>query len=107
MRSGGLRERVEIQNASVTQDALGYPGESWSTVATVWGEFNEERGSEILQNNRPVNFRRGLLFIRYRDDVTPKTRVVLRGITWQVETIRVLDAKRRREGLELLVRAND
>lgn len=107
MRSGGLRDRVTLLKKSTTPDSLGYPVESWAILADVWGELREEKGSEILQNDRPIAFKRAILFIRYRPDVTVQNKVTVGGTTYEIESIRTLETNRRTEGLELVVRAND
>lgn len=107
MRSGGLRDRVTILKMTTSADSMGYETESWSTVATVWGELREDKGSESFTNDRPIAFRRGSVFLRYRSDITPKHKLKIDGITWEIEGVRTIDAKRRTEGLEVTVRAND
>lgn len=107
MRTGGLRDRVKILKRTVVVDQLGHPVESWGTIGEVWGELKEEKGSEVLQNDRPVAFKRALVFIRYHADVTVQNRLTVRGNIYEIESIRTLENNRRAEGLELVVRAND
>lgn len=107
MRSGGLNRRILIQKRRTTADSIGYPVEEWVDVAEVWGELQEEKGTEVLRNDRPVSFRRAVLFLRYRADITAKNRVKIDGIAWEIETFRTLDGNRRKEGLELTIRTND
>lgn len=107
MRSGGLRHRITIQQLTVVPDAIGYEAETWATVAEVWGELKEDKGTERLQNDRPISFRSGVVFMRYRSDITPKSRLRIDGIIWQIESVRTLQNSRRNEGLEITVRAND
>jgi SPP1 family predicted phage head-tail adaptor len=105
---------VIIEKKTLVQDALGFPTETWTTVATVWGELKEDKGKEILQNGadagangRIVAFRRGLVYLRYRSDITSQHRLRVSGATWEIESLRKLENNRRTEGLELVVRAND
>jgi SPP1 family predicted phage head-tail adaptor len=107
MISGLLKDKVTILTAKTTADALGYQVETWISVGTVWGNLVEEKGKEILQNDRPVSFRRALLFIRYRKDVGVQNRMKINGTTWEVESCRVMENCRRTGGLELVLRAND
>jgi SPP1 family predicted phage head-tail adaptor len=107
MRSGDLKDRVSILKKSTSPDSMGYEVETWTTTADVWGELRQEKGSEILQNDRPIAFRRAIVFIRYRADVSVQNRVKVRGTTYEIESIRTLEAGRRNEGLELVVRSND
>lgn len=107
MRSGGLNKKIKIQRKSTTTDSIGYPSETWKDIAEVWGELREEKGSEVLQNDRPISFRQAIVFLRYRSDVNVQDRIVVKGITWHVESLRTVEVNRRNEGLELVVRTND
>ena len=107
MISGRLRDRVTIEKKATQVDSLGFPAETWSKVADVWGTFVEEKGSEALKNDRPISFRRATVYIRYRAGVTVQHRLKVRGATWEIENIRTLDLSRRMDGLELSVRTND
>jgi len=107
MRSGGLRNRVAILKMSVSPDSTGYEVETWATVANVWGQLVEDRGSESLKNDRPVSFRRGSVYLRYRSDLTPKHKLKIGGVTWDIESVRTIENRSRTEGLEVVVRSND
>jgi SPP1 family predicted phage head-tail adaptor len=107
MRSGGLRDRVTILKLSVAADATGYEVETWTTVAEVWGQLVEDKGSESLQNDRPIAFRRGSVYLRYRTDLTPKHKLKIRSVTWDIESVRTIENRSRTEGLEVVVRSND
>lgn len=107
MRSGGLKDKVSILKLEVVADSLGYEVETWTTVATVWGELKEDRGNENLRNDRPIAFRSGSVFLRYRDDLTPKHKLKIGTVTWDIESVRTIENGRRREGVEITVRSND
>lgn len=107
MISGRLRDRVEIWRFTSEADDIGYPVETWKKIADVWGTFQQERGSEVLKNDRPMDQKSALLFIRYRSDVNSKDRIKVRGTTWEVEAVREIENMRRREGLELILRLNE
>lgn len=107
MKSGGLRHRVSVLKLTVSPDTTGYEVETWSTVATVWGELKEDNGSEDLRNDRPIAFRRGSVYLRYRNDLTPKHKLRIGTVTWDIESVRTIESNRRREGLEITVRSHD
>lgn len=107
MISGLLRDRVTILTVTTVADSMGYETETWTSVGEVWGNLVEEKGKEILKNDRPISMRRALLFLRYRPDVTVKNRVKIGATTWEIESVRVMENCRRTGGLELVVRAND
>lgn len=46
--AGELRHRIEIQTSTVTQDSVGQPVYSWSTVATVWAAIRPMSGQELI-----------------------------------------------------------
>ena len=46
---GLLRHRVEIQQATRTQDSYGDAIETWSTIATVWASVEPISGRELWQ----------------------------------------------------------
>jgi len=107
MRSGKLRERLVIQQKTVAQNDIGYPSETWTTLATVWADVRAEKGSETLKAGRDTATEYATVFIRYRNDVTAQNRAVYRSKTWDIENVRVVQNMRRNEGLELVMRAHD
>lgn len=46
---GKLRQRVELQSATASQDGFGEPTKSWSTAATVWAAVEDLQGREFLE----------------------------------------------------------
>jgi head-tail adaptor len=46
LRSGSLRQRIEIQSASEAQDAYGAVSFSWSTDNTRWGSIQQLSADE-------------------------------------------------------------
>jgi len=104
MISGRLSDRVEIWGFVTEPDEIGYPVETWKKMAEVWGTLTEERGSEILKNDRPMEIKSAQLFIRYRSDVTVKNKIKTGGILWDIENVREVSNSRRKEGLDLVLR---
>ena len=107
MRSGGLKDRVSIQKLTTEPDSMGYEVEAWVTVATTWGQLIEDKGNEGLRNDRPIAFRSGSVYLRYRNDITPKHRLQIGNTLWEIESVRTIENGRRREGLEITVRSNE
>lgn len=81
MAIGQMRARVTIQNRTVVRDALGAARESWADVATVWAEVVPVSGQERLVSSADVPLATAThrVMIRYRDDVTPLSRLVWAG----------------------------
>lgn len=46
MQAGRLRERLAIQGYAVVADGMGGETQSWSTLATVWGQVRMVAGLE-------------------------------------------------------------
>lgn len=46
MRAGRIRHKVTFQRATVTQNTLGEPVRTWSTLATVWASLEPTGGKE-------------------------------------------------------------
>ena len=70
-----LKQRVTIEQQSLTPDGLGGATRSWSTLATVWAEVVPMSGREALFAFRlesPVTHR---VTMRYRADVKADMRL--------------------------------
>lgn len=78
------RERVTIQHLTTTKDEYGEPQESWSDVARVKASVTPESGREVIRGERVDAVQRYLVTIRYRDDVSPRDRLVWQGRTLEI-----------------------
>lgn len=85
---GKLDRRITLQNPSSSKDAFGEAVRTYSTLATVWamieyrGVPKEDEESEKLTSSNKVRFT-----IRYRSDVTAKTKVSYDSKTYEVEGV--------------------
>ena len=84
MKAGQLRARVQIQQQSATQDAVGQLVNTWTTVATVWADIRHRRGLEVIKSDMQMSMLRASIRIRYRSDVTASMRVVHSTGTYQI-----------------------
>ncbi|MCB0070019.1 MAG: phage head closure protein [Caldilineaceae bacterium] len=86
-RAGRLRTPVTIQNRTITRDALGQAIESWATVATVRAEVRPTGGQERMVGGGdvPLATVTHRITMRYRDDVTPLSRLLVDGRVFDVE----------------------
>jgi len=80
MRAGSLRERVTIQQSSVSADGLGASDGpvSWAAIATtptVWARIAPLRGSERTEAMRLESVVSHEVTIRYRTDLTTAMRL--------------------------------
>ena len=96
MRAGNLRHRVTIQSPINTRTASGGTTQAWSTVATVWAEVRSESGSELIKSGREVSQARYRIWMRYRDEVTTKHRIV-----YGVKAMNILSASVNNQRTEL------
>lgn len=87
MQAGRLRERLTIQEESVTRAASGEEIRTWDTVATVWGQvlpgtpnerFLAAAGQRVAEVSHTVR-------IRHRAGITPKMRIL-----WGVRILEIL-----------------
>jgi SPP1 family predicted phage head-tail adaptor len=49
MNAGELDQRVTLQTATVTRDAVGGPVETWADTVTVWAKIRPLTGKQIAQ----------------------------------------------------------
>lgn len=76
MRVGRLRSRVVIQELVHGVDSLGAPTESYRDVAEVWAAIRAQGGSEDMEPEHPTAQLSYQVTIRWRDDVTPRHRLL-------------------------------
>lgn len=77
MRAGLLNNRVTLQTQSATQDALGQPVTTWTTLATVWANIKHSSGIESIKADALTSTVRASIQIRYRSDVTTGMRALV------------------------------
>lgn len=87
MKAGALRTRVFIEQQTTTQDAVGQPVNTWTTLATVWAEIRYRRGMESIQADSMTSVVMVKIRIRYREDVTAGMRVKSAGTTYNVTAV--------------------
>jgi SPP1 family predicted phage head-tail adaptor len=102
MKAGTLDRSIKIQqNAGSTYTDAGDPVALWQNVHT--GDFLAarmvpNRGAERFQNQQIVGQSVLTFYIRWRDDVNTKCRLVYDGKNYDIKDVREIG---RREGLEL------
>jgi len=94
MKAGALRTRVFIERQSTTQDAVGQPLTTWTTLATVWAEIRYRRGLEAIQADAMVSTAHARIRIRWRTDVTAGMRVRSAGTTFNITAVLPEEIKR-------------
>jgi SPP1 family predicted phage head-tail adaptor len=87
VKAGELRERIEIQTATITRNAFNEEEPTWATVATVWAKVVERGGREPVLADRPVMMISYEITIRAGVSVDHGQQVLWRGKTLHVETV--------------------
>lgn len=104
MRAGRLRQRVELQNYTWTQNqntgAISY---TWVTVATLWASIEPLQGREFIaaqaiQSETTVRIR-----IRYRAGMKSFMRIVHDRMIYDITSI--IDPQYRHKELQLMCKA--
>jgi SPP1 family predicted phage head-tail adaptor len=103
MRAGKLDERVAIRRKTTTQDSLGQPISTWTTLTTVWAEASELRAREFFEaNSRQVEVTTRFR-LRYTDfEYTDR----LRWDSEDYEPVQIITLGRK-AGLEVLAKRLD
>lgn len=79
IRPGEMRERVTIQAATQTANALGETTLSWADVSTVWASVNGVSANEALQYGQQSTTVTHRVRMRYQSTLTSQNRLVWRG----------------------------
>ena len=84
---GRLRERVTIQQATETRNALGETVQSWATFAERWASVDGISSREVLlqgQQKTEVSHR---VRMRYVDGMTQTMRLAWRGRVLEISSL--------------------
>ena len=74
--AGELRQQIQIQANTPTNDAYNQRQDSWSTLVTRWAKIESATGSGYIQSDEVRNLATHRITIRYYADVTPRCRVL-------------------------------
>jgi SPP1 family predicted phage head-tail adaptor len=87
IRSGELKNRVELQAQVRTPDGMGGFSNSWLTICTLWAAIWPVRATEVVEGARPVATVTHRIRIRYRNGISPKLRVKFGSKYFSVESV--------------------
>lgn len=87
MRSGALRQRITIQQKSVTRNSFGEEIVTWPTFATRWAEVTPVSGREFIEQSRGEAAVSHRVRIRYTAGVKPQMRVLFEGRILSIEAV--------------------
>lgn len=87
MQTGRLRERVTIQQETVTRDGSGEQLKSWGEVATVWASVTPGASSErfLASAGQRMAEVTHTARLRYRSGITPKMRLL-----WETRVLEII-----------------
>ncbi|MBD2797732.1 phage head closure protein [Xenorhabdus sp. 18] len=99
MDIGKLRHRITLQTFTQITSPSGQRIQEWRDIATVWAEVKHISGRELLASGAALAETTVRVWLRYRADVTPASRMVFRD---QVYDIQAVIPNPKRTQLELL-----
>lgn len=105
MQAGKLDRKILIEQPTETRDSYGEPVATWATLATVFGQKLDVRGTERFQSEQQLGEEVTRFLIRYRSDVTAKMRLTVEGKVYDIEGIAEVAGRHR--WLELIGRAQN
>lgn len=85
--AGKLRERITVQQAAESRNALGETVQTWGTYATVWASVEGVSSRESLfagQQQIAISHR---VLIRYLSGLTQSMRIQWRGRTLEIVSL--------------------
>ena len=102
MRSGQLRHTVQIQSATLADDGLGSPTETWSTVTggTVRAEIWSLRGEERMAGERLEARVTHRVRLRYFPGLTAAHRLVFGARTFRIRYVNDVNQRGREHLLD-------
>lgn len=99
MQIGKFNRRVVIESQSATQDDIGQPVLTWTTLATVWANVRYLNGTESIKADAVTSAAKVSIRIRRRTDVTSAMRVTLGATVFQI--LAVLPDEQDKQRLDL------
>ena len=74
----------------------------WQDYVSAWGDLRSLSGDSYFAAKQANSEVEGILRIRYRTDIEPDMRVVIDGITYEIETM--YDPDQRKEKLDIMLK---
>lgn len=84
MQAGKLRHRVQIQAATIAQDAYGEPAKTWGTLYDTWASIEPLRMREYLQGQQTQAQTTHRIRIRWHDGIHTGMRVLHEGRVFEL-----------------------
>lgn len=100
LAAGKLNQRINIEQRSTSQDALGQPVETWALVAAVWANIRHVSGMETIKAGADVSSNKASIQIRQRSGINAGMRITHGSTTYNI--LSVPPAVTGREYLEMV-----
>ena len=101
---GPMNRRVEIQEATETQDETGEPVEVWATTRTVRAARKDVRGWERFRSDQEIAARTSVFTMRWFSGLTTEMRLSHDGMIWDIEGLAELGRRQFHEVTATVVR---
>lgn len=95
MKLGKLDKRAAFQSETRTPDGMGGNSRTWATDFTLWAQLKPKAGREVLTGTQQVHVQTNELVIRYRTDITTAMRVIIEGVTYNIQSFADMDSTKR------------
>ena len=88
---------IEIQRRAAVRDSFGGEIVSWPSLATVWADAKITGTSERFKNDakRRIPLRNATFTVNFIDGVREDSRVIYRGMIWDIKGIKVIGRRRK------------
>lgn len=91
---GKMDRRIEIQSATDTRDSFGAGVPSFSTIHTVWAQYESRGGAEVTEGEKVTATGLVTFTIRYVSGLNEKMRILFNGEYYDITNIQEPDRKR-------------
>lgn len=95
LTAGNLREPLTIQRKLAVSDGIGGQTVTWVTLSNTRGDVRPLSGREAVQAMQLQASLTHRIYIRYRADLTPADRILMRGEPLQIRAIVNIEMKNR------------
>ena len=84
---GKMRERVVIQNKTITQSDSGFQSENWTNIQTVWAKVDYSSGFEEEEADRVIAQQKIKFTLHYNSNISVSSRFLYRSNYYQIENL--------------------
>lgn len=82
-----LNSAITIQQRGTAADALGQPVETWTVLASLWGDIRHPSGVQQIKAGAEVSTVRASIKVYRRADITAAMRVVHGATVYDIKAV--------------------